>query len=105
MTFWGAQWDKHNTLTGGAAPASFKGFEDSAPTPTAGTHWTTSPGNSSSPPATIPSFMGVIVSSSISKSGPRIAGNTVHIVVVRTDPGYQPNPGHAGTGTIVGIFL
>jgi hypothetical protein len=45
--------------------------------------------------------MGVIVTSHAAKSGSRISGNTVHIVVVRVDPGYQPNPGHAGTGTVV----
>jgi hypothetical protein len=28
----------------------------------------------------------------------------VRIVVVRTDPGYGPSPGHAGTGTIVATF-
>jgi hypothetical protein len=45
--------------------------------------------------------MGVIVTSRATKTGPRISGNTVHIVVVKVDPGYQPNPGHAGTGTVV----
>ena len=44
--------------------------------------------------------MGVIVTSSTTKSGSKISGNTVHIVVVKVDPGYQPNPGHAGTGTV-----
>jgi hypothetical protein len=104
VSFWGAQWDKQNTLTGGPAPAAFKGFEDSAATPACHTDWTTSPGNSSGPPATVPSFMGVIVSSSITKSGPAITGDVIHIAVVKTHPGYAPNPGHAGTGTIVGVF-
>ena len=64
--------------------------------------WTTGPGNSPPPPAgPLPSFMGVIVTSAVSKSGSQISGNTVHIVVVQTDPGYAPNPGHAGTGTVV----
>jgi hypothetical protein len=104
VTFWGAQWDKQNTLTGGPAPASFKGFEDSTAKPACGAQWTTSPGNSSSPPASIPAFLGVIVASSISKSGPVITGDSLHIVVVKTNPGYAPNPGHAGTGTIAGVF-
>jgi hypothetical protein len=43
----------------------------------------------------------VIVTSSYSKSGSTISGDTVHIVVVKTDAGYQPNPGHPGTGTVV----
>jgi hypothetical protein len=47
--------------------------------------------------------MAVIVSGSIGKSGPSIGGNTVHVVVVKTNPGYASNPGHAGTGTVVGI--
>ena len=45
--------------------------------------------------------MGVIVSSKISQSGSQISGNTVHIVVVQTNSGYNPNVGHAGTGTVV----
>jgi hypothetical protein len=44
--------------------------------------------------------MGVIVASKIAKSGSQISGDTVHIVVVKTNSGYQPNPGHAGTGTV-----
>jgi hypothetical protein len=46
--------------------------------------------------------MGVIVSSSISQSGSAISGNVVHIIIVKTNPGYAPDPGHPGTGTIVG---
>ena len=45
--------------------------------------------------------MAVIVSSSISKAGSTISGNTVQEVIVKTNPGYAPNPGHAGTGTVV----
>ena len=45
--------------------------------------------------------MGVIVSSSITKSGSTISGNTPDIVVVKTNSGYAPDPGHAGTGTVV----
>ena len=45
--------------------------------------------------------MGVIVSSKISQSGSQISGNTVHLVVVKTNTGYAPDPGHAGTGTVV----
>ena len=104
VTFWGAQWEKRNTLSGGPAPAAFKGFEDSAQPPACGTTWTTSPGNSSKPPASVPSFLGVVVSSSIGKSGSAIKGDSVNLVVVQTDPGYGPNPGHEGTGKIVGVF-
>jgi hypothetical protein len=105
VTFWGAQWAKVNSLSGGAAPASFKGFADSSTpvAPACGGTWTTGPGNSAGPPSAIPSFMAVIVSSATSKAGPVISGNEVHVVVVRTDPGYAPDPGHGGTGTVVGV--
>lgn len=102
VVYWGAQWAKDNSLSGGSAPSSFKGFADSAGTPpVCGIGWTSDPGNSSAPPDTVPQFMAVIVSSSIHKSGRVISGDTVHVVIVRTNPGYAPNPGHAGTGAVV----
>jgi hypothetical protein len=103
VTYWGAQWWKANGLSGGTAPASFKGFAASTSTspPSCGGTWSTGPGNSSGPPSTVPSYMGVIVSSAIGKSGSTISGDAPSIVVVHTDSGYAPNPGHAGTGTVV----
>ncbi|HWX44867.1 MAG TPA: hypothetical protein VNY52_06060, partial [Solirubrobacteraceae bacterium] len=101
VSFWGAKWWKNNSLSGGSAPPSFKGFAENPATPSCGTAWSTDPGNSTPPPAgPLPAYMGIIVASKITKSGPQISGNTVHIVVVKTNPGYQPNPGHAGTGTV-----
>ena len=102
VTFWGSQWSKRNTLSGGAAPRSFKGFENHPRRPECGQNWVTRPGNSARPPAgPLPAFMLVLVSSKVTKSGSSIAGNTVHEVVVKTDPGYAPNPGHRGTGKVV----
>jgi hypothetical protein len=102
VTYWGAQWAKQNSLSGGGANASFKGFTQTEGTPSCGTGWHSDPGNSSGPPAgPLPAYMGVIVSSSIGKNGSDISGDTAHIVVVKTDPGYAPNPGHAGTGTVI----
>ena len=37
----------------------------------------------------------------MTKQGSTISGTILHIVVVQVDPGYGPDPGHAGTGTIV----
>jgi hypothetical protein len=49
--------------------------------------------------------MGVIVGSSVSNQQPgTIAGGWAQIVVVKTDAGYSPSPGHHGTGTIVATF-
>jgi hypothetical protein len=106
VTFWGAQWWKLNSLSGGSAPSSFKGFANSTSTtpPTCGGSWSTDPGNSSGPPSSVPSYITVLVSSSITKSGSNIAGNTRQMVIVRTNPGYGPNPGHAGTGTVVAVI-
>jgi hypothetical protein len=104
VTFWGAQWSKDNTLSGGGTPASFKGFADTATT-TCGQPWTTRPGNSSRPPAAVDETMPVpmVVSSQMTKSGPVISGDTAEVVLVQVDPGYAPDPGHPGTGTVVGI--
>lgn len=101
VLWWGAQWSKANPMSGDSAPASFKGFEDSNLAPTCGQTWTTDTGNSTPPPPTVPSLMGVIVASNITQSGSTISGDIVHIVVVQTNPGYQPDPGHPGTGTII----
>ena len=101
--WWGAQWWKNDHLSTGLAPASFKGFENSIASPWCGDTWTTRPGNSSRPPKAVApnSYMAVIVSSWITKRGSVISGNVVHVVLVRTNAGYGPNPGHPGTGTIV----
>jgi len=105
VTFWGARWSEANVLSGGAAPASFKGFADSVGQPACGTTWSTRPGNSSGPPpGPLPEMIDVIVSSEIAKSGPTISGNTLAVVVVQTEPGYAPDPGHPGTGTLVGVL-
>jgi hypothetical protein len=104
VTFWGAQWAKDNSLSGGKAPNSFKGFAENPTTPTCGAVWSADPGNSTPPPAgPLPDFMAVIVTSSADQSGSTISGNIVHIVIVKTNPGYEPNPGHAGTGTVVAV--
>jgi hypothetical protein len=106
VTFWSATWSNQNMLSGGSAPPSFKGFASSVSTnpPVCGDTWTTSPGSSSNPPDTLPPFMGVVVSNTINKSGSTISGNVPAIVVVKTNPGYAPNPGHPGTGTVLAVY-
>lgn len=100
VTFWGAQWAKSNSLSGGSAPSSFKGFAANV----AASSWTTDPGNSSNPPSSIAQYIAVIVTSSATQSGSTVSGNTVMMVVVKVDPGYAGNPGHAGTGTVVAVI-
>ena len=105
VTFWGAQWWKQNHLSRGGSPASFKGFANSPNPnpPTCGGTWQSDPGNSSHPPDTVPADIIVIVSSLITKSGPVISGNGQMMVIVHTDPGYGPAPGHEGTGTVTAV--
>lgn len=102
VSFWGGQWSKLNSLSGGAAPPAFKGFAKNPLVPSCGATWNTGPGNSVDPPASpLPAYMGVIVTSSVSTSGSSISGNTARLVVLRTGAGYDSDPGHIGTGTVI----
>jgi protein-arginine kinase activator protein McsA len=103
VNFWGPQWEKNNPLGGGAGPNAFKGFADSTATPKCGGTWTSRPGNSSKPPATVPGYMAVIVSSQVKKNGSTISGNVRQILIVKVEPGYGPAPGHRGYGTVVSV--
>lgn len=111
VTWWDDAWWRLNSLSGGTAPDSFKGFADTvsslpttSPANFCGTTFRTLPGNSPPPTRGVPSYMGVLVASSVTKSGNTINGNWAKIVVVRTDAGYAPRPGAPGTGSIVATF-
>ena len=105
VTFWGAQWARQNSLSGGPAPAAFKGFGNVTSTnpPACGGTWKTGPGNSPPPPAAVPRTITVIVASSMTKLGSVISGDIPKMAMVMTDPGYDSNPGHDGTGTVVSV--
>ena len=111
VTWWDSSWSNIGEISGGQSPSGFKGFADTvvslpttSPAKSCGSTWTTTAGNSPPPTTDVPSYMGVIVASSVAKSGSTISGNFSEIVVVITDPGYAPGPGHSGTGRIVAIF-
>ncbi|HJV08815.1 MAG TPA: Ig-like domain repeat protein, partial [Acidimicrobiales bacterium] len=106
VTWWASDWAARNRLSGGPAPSAFKGFASAMSTtpPSCGAGWTSTPGNSSSPVGSVPSYMGVVVTDSVSSSGNQISGSVARIVVVKTDAGYAPNPGHPGTGTVVATY-
>jgi Arylsulfotransferase (ASST) len=102
VTFWSGQWAKLNSLSGGRAPDSFNGFWQTSAVPTCGGNGDVETKNSATPVAgPLPEYMGVIVNQSIKQSGSANSGRLVHIVIVRSNPGYQPDAGHAGTGTVV----
>jgi hypothetical protein len=105
VNFWGAQWSQHNPLADGPAPRSFKGFADQPDIPACGKTWTSEPGNSTPPPdGPLPQFMAVIVTSSVRQTGPELSGDIIGIVIVKTNRGYEPNPGHPATGVVVGVM-
>ncbi len=101
VTFWGAQWWQDNPLSTGLAPASFKGYAENV-SATCGSTWNTDPGNSSDAPADLSGVQDMVVSSAISQDGEVISGDVKDVVQVAVDPGYAGDPGHPGTGTIVG---
>lgn len=101
VTFWASQWAKKNSLSGGAAPSSFKGYALSGSLH-AGGAWLGRTGNSVRPPdGPLPTYIGVIVTSSARQFRSTILGDVVRIAVVKVDPGYDDDPGHAGTGVVV----
>jgi hypothetical protein len=56
------------------------------------------------PPASVPAYMAVVVPSKVTQSGTttiKISGTIARIVIVKTNPGYQPDPSHPGSGTVV----
>ena len=61
------------------------------------------PGDSSDPPPSLSGTVPMVVSSTITKSGPVISGDTTEVVLVQVDLGYAGDPGHPGTGTLVGF--
>lgn len=107
-TWWSSQWAQINLMSGGPAPSSMKGFAgfEDMPLPAGititklcGMSWTTDTGNSTPPPPSVPPDMLVIVSSHIVQNGSVISGDIKQVIVVKNNPGYQPDPGHTGTGT------
>jgi len=104
VDFWGSQWATDNPLSGGAAPSAFKGYDNASAVPACGRQWTSNPGNSSVPPATVPQYLAVIVSTKVAKNGAAIGGDIKEVVVVRVNPGYSSDPGHPATGSVVAVL-
>jgi hypothetical protein len=108
LTWWGSQWAKSNPLSGGGSPASFKGFAQTVHNgsttvtdPACGDTWTESTTGGAAPPSSVPAYMAVVVPTKVTQSGSTISGNVAEVVIVKTNPGYQPNPADPGTGTVV----
>jgi hypothetical protein len=93
VTFWSPSWSLLNTLSGGPAPASFKGF---ATTPSDG-GWLASPGFDHAP-TVVPEWMAVLVANRVAKEGEPIAVTTTRMIVVHVDT-YDARV--AGQGAVV----
>jgi len=103
VTFWGAQWWKRNTLSTASVPPSFKGYALNVAPNCGG--FTTVTGNSAPPPpGPLPATIDVLVANNVQQNGNIVTGTVTNIAVVQTDPGYDSNPGHAGTGTVTGFL-
>ena len=79
MTFWSDAWWLANRLSGGPAPASFKGFVEPW-----GLGWVSSPGFGHAP-AGVPEWMGVLVADSVRKDGPTIGVDATRVIVVHVE--------------------
>jgi hypothetical protein len=104
VSFWGFNWAGTNALSGGPAPFSFKGFANNPLLPQVGISWTSQTGSSNPPPATVPLYTAMIVATTVNQAGPVVSGDDVHIIIVKTGPGYLPDPGHPDTGIIAGVL-
>lgn len=108
LDFWGAQWSKVNLISTGQAPAAFKGYASStftSPPQCGGSwSWTSTPGASSNPPSSVPTYIAAIVTGNVTKSGATISGNIRNIVILQTGSGYAQGAGHAGSGVIVAVL-
>ncbi|MGZ4409923.1 MAG: hypothetical protein ACXVY6_14240 [Gaiellaceae bacterium] len=103
VTFWGSRWWKDNIVSTGTAPASFKGYAVDVD-PSACT-FTTTTGNSAPPPdGPLPPVVTVLVTKAVTQSGSTISGTVTEFALVATNPGYDSNPGHAGTGTVISFI-
>jgi len=98
VQFWGAQWAKQVTSGDYRAGDDFKGWAQTA----SGATWS-SKGGSSDPPASVASYITVIVTTHVSKSGGTVTGDVARIAVLRVEsPGtYDGKVGHPGYGTII----
>ncbi len=103
VTFWGSQWWKDNQLSTDNAPAAFKGYVSSVDS-TSCTFTTTTGDSAPLPDGPLPPVITVVVTGSVSQSGSTVTGTISRFAVIATDDGYDTNPGHVGTGTVIDYF-
>lgn len=103
VTLWSPQWCAQNGAD--PCPAAFKGYADSAgitPYQDGGT-WTASPGASSDPPNTVPTYVAVLTTDAVTKSGSTMSGTISHAIIVKVDFAGR-SPGSPTTGQVVALL-
>jgi hypothetical protein len=102
FTFWGSQWSKQVSRGDYGGGSSLKGWADKV----SGSTWSTGTGNSVSAPGSVASYISVLVTTHVKKSGSTLGGDVARRVVIRVDDPdrYDANPGHSASGTVVAIL-
>lgn len=119
VNFWGHSWAKQVDGKENGPHSEFKGFASSLkafalcqPTarpsgvPQLTSECWSSGGGETSPPASLPEYIGVLVTDAIVKERGQIFGNVAALVVLKVDskPAYGPVPGKPGWGTLVAVI-
>jgi hypothetical protein len=104
VTLWGPQWCERNA-TIASCPSAFKGYASSVdPAPYIdATTWSAAPGASGNPPSSVPEYMAVITTSSVTKQGSTISGTITHVVIVRVAT-TTVSPGATLVGEVVAVL-
>jgi hypothetical protein len=89
VDFYGQNWGRDNSFSGGSAPSGLNGYVQTSGGYACGATWSTSTKSTATPPSTIPNYMLVIVSAKVTQSGTTISGTIAHIVVVAVNSGYS----------------
>ena len=100
VTWWSPTWSSANQLSTGPAPSAFKGFAGAL----SGATWCAGTGSSGNPPASVPTYLSVVVVDLAAKAGSTISGTSTGTAIVRVNPGYDPVAGVPGTGQVVGFL-
>lgn len=96
VRFYDAQWATYNPMSGGPGPKNFKGFADAWN----GGSFTAHPGGSVTPPQSVPSYVGVIVTGKVTDANGTISGNVERIAIVHVNL-YIATVGGSGHGSLV----
>jgi hypothetical protein len=106
VTYFGVEWTKWNALSNTAKPTPlFRGLAAHLASDPAqpGSTWSASPADEASPPSSVPSYMAVLITSRVDRSGAQISGDVTRLAVIQTNPGYSRTETRA-TGRLVAFL-